>query len=143
MIVYPLACGAGHFFEGWFASAQACDEQAAAGRLSCPTCASADVRKLPPAPYVKASSCTLPAPLAGEAAQARAKALAALRRHVLANTEDVGRRFPEVARRMHYGEEPARGIRGRASPEEAGALAEEGIAALALSPEVLPPDDLH
>jgi hypothetical protein len=144
MIVYQLACGGGHFFEGWFASPGACDEQAAAGRLSCPTCASVDVRKLPSAPYVKASPAPADAkPRISRAAQARARALAELRRHVLANTEDVGRRFPEIARRMHYGEEEARGIRGRASVEEAIELAEEGVAAVAVPFEVLPPEEIH
>ncbi len=143
MIVYQLACGQGHFFEGWFASAQACEKQAAAGRLSCPACASIEIRKLPSAPYVKAS-----APAASQrpdpgGAEARAKALATLRKYILANTEDVGRRFAEVARRIHYGEEEARGIRGRASTEEALELAEEGISALALAAEVLPPEEIH
>ena len=56
MIVYQLACGQGHYFEGWFASSEACDEQAASGRLQCPTCSTVQVRKLPAAPYVKGSA---------------------------------------------------------------------------------------
>ena len=52
--------------------------------------------------------------------------------HVLANTEDVGQRFAEEARRIHYGETEQRGIRGQASATERAALAEEGIDVLPL-----------
>ena len=143
MIVYQLACGSGHFFEGWFASAEACERQAGAGQLSCPSCASIEVRRLPSAPYVKSSATDARAPSDAKLAEARAKAIAALRKHILANTEDVGRRFAEIARRMHYGEEEARGIRGRATAHEAIELAEEGISALAVSAEVLPTGEVH
>jgi len=142
MIVYPLACGAGHEFEGWFASAEACDRQAEAGQIQCPSCSSAEVRKLPAAPHVHTS--------AGEAAQGsrpgegtRPQAVAALRQFLLANTDDVGRKFAEIARRIHYREEKARNIRGIATPEEAQELHDEGIEALIVSPEVIPPGELH
>ena len=141
MIVYRLACDGGHHFEGWFASAGHFDEQATSGRLSCPACASSQIRKLPAAPYVKGS---VPAQ-AEEAKHAalRAKALRALRKFLVANTEDVGRRFPEVARRMHYGEEEERAIRGKATLQEAAELHEEGISALAVAPDVLPGEEVH
>jgi hypothetical protein len=72
----------------------------------------------------------------------RSEALALLRRYVAANTEDVGRRFPEVARRIHYREEEERAIRGRATPSEAEALGEEGIETFMLPAEP-PPDEVH
>jgi len=53
-------------------------------------------------------------------------------RQVMSSTEDVGDRFAEEARRIHYGEVEERGIRGRASSEDAQALREEGIAVVAL-----------
>jgi hypothetical protein len=143
MIVHQLACAQGHFFEGWFASSRACDEQAADGRLQCPTCSSGAVRKLPAAPYVKASG---GAPATGNAqaqAQLRQKVLAALRTHILSTTEDVGRQFAEVARRIHYEEEKARNIRGQVTADEAVELHEEGIEAYAISPEVLPAEEVH
>ena len=74
---------------------------------------------------------------------ARSEVLAALRRFILENTEDVGRKFPEVARRIHYKEETARGIRGRVTPDEAAELAEEGVTTFAVSPEVLPSEEVH
>jgi hypothetical protein len=139
MIVYQLACGQGHFFEGWFASSEACDRQAASGDLQCPACSSADVRKLPSAPYVKSSGESA----AADAARARAHALQALRTFIVTNTEDVGRRFAEVARRMHYQEEKARNIRGQVTSEEAAELHEEGVPAFAISPEVIPSEEVH
>jgi hypothetical protein len=126
MIVYSLDCPNGHFFEGWFASADACERQRASGQLACPTCASANVRKLPSAPHVHASA-SAPAPRAADGEAGRREALGALRQLVLANTEDVGRQFAEIARRIHYKEEDARGIRGHVTAEEAAELREEGV----------------
>jgi hypothetical protein len=141
MIVYPLACGEGHCFEGWFASAEACEKQAAAGLLTCPSCSSSEVRKLPSAPYVKASAEARPA--VPDEAALRAKALQALRKFLVEKTENVGTRFPEVARRIHYGEEPERAIRGKATLEEAAELHEEGISTLVVAPDVIPTEDVH
>jgi hypothetical protein len=139
MIVYPLACGAGHEFEGWFASAEACDRQAEAGQIQCPSCSSAEVRKLPAAPHVHTSAAQASRPGEGS----RPQALAALRQLILANTDNVGRKFAEIARRIHYREEKARNIRGLATPQEAQELHDEGIEALIVSPEVIPPGELH
>ena len=143
MIVYQLSCGQGHFFEGWFASAEACDKQAAGWQLQCPTCSSAEVRKLPSAPHVHASG--------GEAAQAqpsaearvKREALLALRKFILSNTENVGRQFAEVARRIHYEEERARGIRGQVTAEEAEELREEGVPAYSVPAEIIPSEEVH
>lgn len=143
MIVYQLACPGGHFFEGWFASSEACDRQAAAGQLRCPTCSTADIRKLPAAPYVKASQDAPARPAADAQAIERGQVVAELRRHLLANTEDVGRKFAEVARRIHYKEEEARNIRGRATIEEALELHEEGVEAHVIPPEVFPGEEVH
>ena len=66
MIVYQLACDRGHHFEGWFASAEACEKQAASGQIECPSCSSAEVRKLPSAPHVRTSSADAPPPVKRE-----------------------------------------------------------------------------
>lgn len=146
MIVYRLACREGHAFEGWFASAQACEREAREGRLACPACGSAQVERRPSAPYVHASggerASAQPAPDAVQGA-AREKALRALKTYLLAHTDDVGREFPEIARRIHYGEETGRGIRGRVTAQEAEELREEGIAALALPAELVLGDEVH
>jgi hypothetical protein len=144
MIVYQLACEHGHDFEGWFASADACDRQAAAGQLQCPACASKAIRKLPAAAHVHTSGAVAPS-ASDESrlrAMVRAEALALLRHYVASSTEDVGRRFPEVARRIHYREEEARGIRGKATRTEAEALSDEGIETFML-PAELPPEEMH
>lgn len=140
MILYTLACEADHRFDSWFSDMQAFDDLAREHRLSCPTCGSQRVGKAIMAPAVlgarKATPAAPEAPRA-EATQevtlldAREQALRALVREfhakVMAQTQDVGRRFPEEARRIHEGEEPHRHIRGEATAEEARALLEDGI----------------
>lgn len=135
MIVYPFTCGAGHCFEGWYASSEVYAKQRDAGHVECPVCGTHEVRKLPSAPYVHTSAPT-PAPAPVITPAQRAAAIAQLKTMILASTEDVGRRFATVARRMHQGEEEERGIRGRVTPTEAAELQDEGIAAVAVPPEV-------
>lgn len=134
MKVLDLRCAQGHRFEGWFASDDDLAAQRERGLLSCPMCGDAEVQRLPSAPRLNLASSARPAAttLALPAPDdPQAKWLRAMRK-VMANTEDVGERFPEEARRIHYGEVPARGIRGQASPSEAQAMAEEGIEVMAL-----------
>lgn len=49
------------------------------------------------------------------------------KKHVIDNTEDVGKNFVEEARKIHFGEAEKRGIHGKADLAEAIELAEEGI----------------
>jgi hypothetical protein len=142
MIIHQLACPGGHFFEGWFASAEACENQAAEGRLECPTCGSSEVRKLPSAPHVHTSSAA-PPPSAERDALLRREAIAALRQLLVSSTENVGKRFAEVARRMHYQEEESRAIRGLSTAQEARELAEEGIEAYVVPPEINLSEEVH
>jgi hypothetical protein len=146
MIVYELICTGEHRFEGWFASAEAFERQRDSGLVACPVCSSAAIEKLPsarirrgaqPAPEERVPA--VPAPKQAPVAQRATMTLASFIDHVLQNTEDVGARFPEEARKIHYEEAPRRGIRGVASPDEAEALAEEGIAVLPLP--IPAPDD--
>ena len=136
MIVYPLTCPDGHFFEGWFASAEAFDRQARSGELLCPTCSTAEVRKLPSAPHVHTSA-------SAPADAVNRDMLLALRKLILANTEDVGRKFAELARRMHYKEADPRNIRGVVTPDEAEELHEEGIETFSISSEVIATEEFH
>lgn len=148
MLVLNLACEAGHGFEGWFASATDFESQQQRGLLSCPLCNSVQVRRMPSAPRLNLSAAaepTAPSVTPTPAATASAGSAGApalpieLQRQVMkavrtmiANTEDVGERFATEARRIHYGETEQRGIRGRATPEEARDLADEGIDIVAL-----------
>jgi len=156
MKVLDLRCAAGHGFEGWFASEDDYGAQRERGLLDCPVCGNADVLRLPSAPRLnlsgarepaaaRASASTrapaggAPAPavdlaLRGGAAQRFVEAVAEL----LADTQDVGQRFAEEARRIHYGESEAKAIRGQATAAEREALADEGIEVFTL-PAVLPP----
>lgn len=145
MIVYRLRCSNGHGFEGWFASPEAYASQREAGQVACPHCADVAVEKLPSAPYVNTGRGD-PAPVASKppaGETAVANVLAAVKAYLRANTEDVGRRFPEVARRIHYGEEAHRGIRGRVTAEEAQALEDEGVPAVPLPPELSLGEDIQ
>jgi hypothetical protein len=152
MKVLDLRCAAGHGFEGWFASEDDYGSQRERGLLDCPVCGNADVVRLPSAPRLNLSGAREPAqaPVTAPAA-APAPAVdmalpegAAVRRFVEAvaeivnSTEDVGTRFAEEARRIHYGESEAKGIRGQATVEEREALADEGIEVFTL-PTGLPP----
>jgi hypothetical protein len=147
MIVFELVCAAEHRFEGWFASAEEYARQGSGGLLSCPVCASSDIRKLPSAKVRTPASVepnppdpaakSLPAP--GANAAAKEVSLASFIQHILARTEDVGRAFPEEARKIHYEESPRRPIRGVATQEEARELVDEGIPVVSLPS----PSDLH
>lgn len=146
MKVFDLHCRHGHRFEGWFASDADFAEQRERGLLCCPVCDDAAVTRLPSAPRLNLGSCEaaaaaprahreVPEHTADSAQpvpqQAAARAVAALR-ELLARTEDVGERFAEEARRIHYGEAAARNIRGRASAEDTRSLLKEGIPVLPL-----------
>jgi len=131
MIVFDLLCTNGHAFEGWFASGAEFDRQKAAQLVSCPVCDGIDVERRPSAKVrVAKAAHAAPTPVAaphGDAIAGIPPELLAKLREVVRNTEDVGERFPEEARKIHYDEAPARSIRGQASREEAQELADEGI----------------
>ena len=132
MIIFELACGHGHRFEGWFASADDFARQAEARMVCCPVCDDAAVARVPSAKVRVGSGSADATEVVSAAAPQQAiaglpaEALAKLR-EIVRNTENVGRRFPEEARKIHYEEAPARAIRGQASKEESAALEEEGI----------------
>ncbi|RYF37033.1 MAG: DUF1178 family protein [Comamonadaceae bacterium] len=134
MKVLNLQCTHGHGFEGWFASEAAFQDQLQRGDVECPLCGETDVRKMLSAPRLN---------LGAAGAEPRQEVVAApdtqlqaawmkMARHVMAHTEDVGERFAEEARRIHYGESEERGIRGQATRSETESLIEEGIGVLPL-----------
>jgi hypothetical protein len=141
MKVLNLRCQHDHAFEGWFASETDFQDQAARGVVECPLCGSQQVHRLPSAPRLnlsgaRAPEASAPAPIpaadgVADAATLQAQWLQAVGQ-VIRNTEDVGERFPEEARRIHYGETPNRGIRGQASAAQRAELADEGIEVVAL-----------
>jgi hypothetical protein len=130
MIVLNLSCSGGHRFEGWFASADAFAAQSEQGQVACPVCNDAEIMRLPAAPRVRRFAAET-APVVAQqdrGLQAMAQDLARL----IADADDVGDKFPEEARRIHYREVPERAIRGQATLHETHALLEEGIAVLPL-----------
>ena len=136
MIRYALCCEAGHTFESWFNNSTAFDRQAARGLVACPMCGSAKVEKAIMAPALgggREPAATVPEPektpvaiVSKEEVEVRKK-LKELRDHIVKSADYVGEKFPEEARRMHYGEIEHRSIYGEASPDAAKSLAEEGI----------------
>jgi hypothetical protein len=143
MIRYALACNSGHGFEGWFASSADYDRQREGELVQCPTCGSSDISKELMAPAVSTArkreersekstsmvSAAVPASLDGVTRE-KLRQLREMRDRILADSENVGPRFSEEARKIHYGEAEQRGIHGQASLEEAAELIEEGISVL-------------
>lgn len=151
MIRYALKCANGHRFESWFQSGAAFDTLQASGMVACAVCGEARVEKDLMAPHVSAESAAPPAPCARDAEPAPAEerplstpanpaeqALKRVRAFIEAHSENVGGDFVRQARAMHAGDAEARPIHGQAKPEEARALAEEGvpIAPLPFDPDV-------
>lgn len=147
MKVLDLGCQFGHVFEGWFASEEDFQSQKARALVQCPLCGDTAIDKRLSAPRLnlgaqapaagpvaeKAAFAPAGAPLEADARQAMQAAWLQMSRKLIANTEDVGPRFADEARRMHHGEVEPRGIRGQASAKEAVALLEEGISVLPLA----------
>jgi hypothetical protein len=151
MIRYALHCDKGHEFESWFANSAAYDKQHKRALVTCPVCNSAKVEKAIMAPRLAQTSAEsieppmMPMPPANPTpAQANLpakatpvammpterelrKKLKELRDAITKNASYVGTRFPEEARKIHYGETEHRSIYGEASPDEAKELHDEGI----------------
>jgi hypothetical protein len=139
MKVLNLSCAHNHRFEGWFASDDDYAAQCEQGLVECPLCADKVITRLPTAPRVHVSKERPSQPTAEASASGgnpielttQAAWLRAVR-HVMSHTDDVGDRFAEEARRIHYGEIDERAIRGRATRDEARALQEEGIEVMSI-----------
>ena len=149
MIRYSLICDRKHDFEIWFKNSADYDKQVKRKLVACPGCGSTKVEKALMAPSLGAGAkkkrSAAPRPVetsAAEGAPAEATSpvammspqekefrtkLKELRDHLTKNADNVGKQFPEEARKMHYGEIEHRSIYGEASPEEAKGLAEEGV----------------
>ena len=146
MKVLDLKCTHQHVFEGWFASEDDFQSQRGRGLVSCPVCGDAQVEKQLSAPRLNLGAQPQP-PAKAPSEQASGGVAAAMAnpelqalwlkamRQIVANTEDVGERFADIARQMHYGQEQERGIRGQTTAEEAAELIDEGISVM---PLVLP-----
>jgi hypothetical protein len=152
MIHYNLRCKKGHAFESWFQSSSAYEVQEKRKLVNCPVCGSTDVERAIMAPRIvskkgreaaPADSSPSPAPTTEVAApsptpllmaqerELRAK-LKELRDHIVKNADNVGERFPNEARKMHYGDVEHRPIYGEATPDEAKALIDEGVEVMPL-----------
>ncbi len=143
MIVFNLSCTQGHEFDGWFRSAEDFERQSHSVMVECPHCGDTRITKRLSAPRLNMGASNL-APALSQKSDPQevmpASMMPGLQQHMLqqfkafvrANTDNVGKQFAETARRMHYGEESHRNIRGRVSRDEAMALSEEGIDTVSL-----------
>ena len=155
MIRYTLRCEKDHAFESWFQSSSAYDSQIKRKLVTCPACGSAKVEKAIMAPRIvgkkgreSAAPVAAPAPAEAPASESTSLMMAQerelrakikeLRDHIVKNADNVGERFPNEARAMHYGDKEHRPIYGEASPDEARALIDEGVE---VSPLPVLPDD--
>ena len=149
MIHYDLRCGDGHAFDGWFKNSATFDAQAKAGLIECPVCAGTSVMRALMAPRLHKGVAAPAAAAPVEAKAEQSKAVAApeamavggapalpdqvravlqrIRAEVEQKCDYVGNRFAEEARAMHAGESERRSIYGQTTPEQAEALADEGI----------------
>ncbi len=142
MIRYSLICDNAHSFEGWFSQGADFDRQVESGFLTCPVCGSSAISKSLMAPSVstardKEARQQVAMDVARQETIVKLKEMVAT---IKANAEDVGERFPEEARKIHYGEADARGIMGKASLAEVKDLIEEGIE---IAPLPVLPDDTN
>ena len=144
MIVYDLECEFNHRFEGWFGSAEDYDKQLVSKLLSCPVCNTGNVVRRPSAAYISSgihseSSERNREPVDKPVVQkndsvtnVHPEVMNRLIEHIIKNTEDVGNRFSEEARKIHYQEAPERHIRGTATSKDVESLRDEGIEVVAL-----------
>jgi hypothetical protein len=163
MIVYQLRCSRAHTFEGWFRSAEAFESQQATAMIECPVCHDVKIERVPAGVNLSRSelpaarderrlralerakrrqaesSAIAPSSMSHEVvmSEQHSELLQAMKSFLTANTENVGSRFADVARRMHDGEEPHRSIRGKVTTEEAIALHDEGIPAWPVPPGII------
>jgi hypothetical protein len=136
MIKYALGCAEGHAFDSWFSDSASYDKQRKRGFVTCPECGSTRVDKAIMAPAVvggdRATVQTVPELVVDDRRRQAREFFLRMRREIEANTDDVGAKFPDMARAIHFGDEPERAIRGRASLAEAKSLLEDGVAVMPL-----------
>ncbi|MBU1235204.1 MAG: DUF1178 family protein [Gammaproteobacteria bacterium] len=127
MIVLDLICIAGHRFDGWFATADAFEDQIARDMVNCPHCNTTDVQRLPSGPHVVVAR---PRSKRESASIAGAAQVLESLRQIAESSEDVGDLFADEARRIHHDEAPLRNIKGQATGDEVRDLLEDGIPVL-------------
>jgi len=150
MIVFDLLCASGHRFEGWFGSKADFTSQKKRNLLSCPTCGSVEIQRVPSATRANlGAEAPKPAPQGAKTPEMEGKDPFAIAQmlysrmldDLLTKSEDVGKEFPKEARKIFYRESPQRSIRGQATQQEHDELVDEGIPVARLP--VPPKDNLN
>lgn len=145
MIVFDLKCGQAHVFEAWFGSSTDYEDQRGRKLIQCPICGDGEIGKAVMAPRLGSGVVERSLPVASAASpppemKAMLAAMAQLQAKMLEKSQWVGRRFADEARSIHHGDTEHRTIHGEATPAEAAALAEEGVALMPLPLPVTSPD---
>ncbi|WP_017932395.1 DUF1178 family protein [Robiginitomaculum antarcticum] len=140
MIKYSLICEREHVFEAWFSRGSDFDDQKKSGLLICPICADKTIDKAIMAPAISTARKQEAMMQSQKKAMSMMNAAAdKIRKEIANKCENVGDKFAEEARAIHYGEKQERGIYGQASPDESSALKDEGIDVSPL-PNIFVPD---
>lgn len=140
MIKYQLKCDAGCLFEGWFRSSVEFDRQAAEGALECPSCGSSEIARAIMAPAIVTGAASRRQSKRAAMRETIAEAAKRARDYVERNFDYVGERFPEEARKIHYGEVKERSIYGEATGKEVKELVDEGVTVAPMPPAAVPDD---
>jgi len=142
VISFALVCEKDHDFDGWFSSSEDFDKQSKRGLVSCPVCGTTKIHKSLMAPAVSTGRKKDQMAVATvDAAKREVFAqMKKMRDQITENSEDVGKRFPEEARKIHYGETEERGIYGEATRDDVESLLDEGVS---IAPMPVLPDDAN
>lgn len=145
MIIYDLECGSHHRFEGWFKNANEFTEQQASGLVACPVCGSEEVRRIPSASHIAKSNTdrVMSHTDSFQEEATRHQVIKLFHDYINHHFDDVGAKFAEQAKKMHYGEIEERNIRGTATKDEIKELRDEGVATVQLPPAPYDKDKLN
>ncbi|MEE9314468.1 MAG: DUF1178 family protein [Rhizobiaceae bacterium] len=142
MISFGLICDKEHEFDGWFSSSEDFEAQVKRKLVACPHCSSLKISKSLMAPRVSTGRQKDKINVAKMDATRREVLgeMKKLREKIIDGSEDVGKEFPEEARKIHYGESEKKSIYGEASREDVESLIDEGVE---IAPIPVLPDDAN
>ena len=138
MIKFNLQCGNQHNFEAWFSGGSDFDKQKESSLIECPFCGNKQIEKSLMVPQVQTgrqrdkNQETKNAIVVNNAQQKLYAEMREIVQKVKSNSIDVGDKFAEEARKIHYGEKEETGIYGKASVDDIKDLNEEGIQTISL-----------
>ena len=134
MIKFDLICENQHIFEASFDDSNSFEKQKRKKQIECPLCNSSTISKSVMAPNISGKS-TSSAKINREKKKLFSnynKQLNKIKSEIEKNFTYVGKKFPEEARKIHYGEAKDKPIYGEATEKESQELVDEGISLVRL-----------